>query len=54
MAPRAKKAKGDFSHLQALAQQETAPLPITTKDIERLLIPASYKQYQYTERLWRE
>jgi hypothetical protein len=55
MPPPRKKTQGDFSHLRLLAQKESAPVAVRTAlDIKRLLIPSSFKQYEYTIQLWAE
>jgi hypothetical protein len=47
------RAEAVYDDLQVLAEQEEAPKPLTAADIEKILIPSSYKQYTYTMRLWR-
>jgi hypothetical protein len=56
--PRAKKdakarAEAFYDDLHILAETEEAPRPRTAAEIERMLVPSSYKQYLYTARLWR-
>jgi hypothetical protein len=56
--PRAKKyakarAETFYDDLHILAEKEEAFRPRTTAEIEKMLIPSSYKQYLYTARLWR-
>jgi hypothetical protein len=52
MAP--KKAARDLSHLRTLAQQEYAPAPVTTEELEKQLILGNVEQFRYTIRLWKE
>ncbi|KAF7449420.1 hypothetical protein A1F94_005576 [Pyrenophora tritici-repentis] len=47
MAPK-KKCKVDLSHLRALIQLEKDLAPLTNKDVKAMLIPSSYKSYEYT------
>jgi hypothetical protein len=47
MAPK-KRSKVDLSHLRALVQLEKEPAPLTNEDVKALLIPSSYKSYEYT------
>jgi hypothetical protein len=53
MAPK-KISKVDLLHLHALVQLEKEPAPLTNKDVKALLIPSSYKSYQYSMALWAE
>jgi hypothetical protein len=46
MAPK-KRSKVDLSHLRALIQLEKEPVPLTNKDVKAMLIPSSYKSYEY-------
>ena len=50
MAPK-KRSKVDLSHLRALVQLEKEPAPLTDEDVKVLLIPSSYKLYEYTTAL---
>ena len=53
MAPK-KRSKVNLSHLRALVQLEKEPAPLTNEDVKALLIPSSYKSYEYTMALWAE
>jgi hypothetical protein len=47
------RAEAVYDDLQCLAEQEEAPQLLTPADIKKMLVPNSYKQYEYTMRLWK-
>jgi hypothetical protein len=47
------RANAFYEDLQVLAEQEEAPTSLTEADIQKILIPSSYKQHAYTMRLWK-
>ena len=49
-----KKSRVDLSHLRALVQLEKGPTPLTKEDVKAMLIPSSFKSYEYTMALWAE
>jgi hypothetical protein len=51
MAPK-KRSKVDLSHLRALIQLKKETAPLMNEDVKALLIPSSYKSYEYTMALW--
>ena len=53
MAPK-KKSKVDLAYLRSLVQLEKEPAALTKEDIKAMLIPSSYKSYEYTMMLWTE
>ncbi|KAF1359213.1 hypothetical protein EJ07DRAFT_121068 [Lizonia empirigonia] len=51
MAPK-KKSKVDLAYLRSLVPLEKEPAPLTKEDVKAMLIPSSYKSYEYTMALW--
>ncbi|KAF1360100.1 hypothetical protein EJ07DRAFT_118025 [Lizonia empirigonia] len=51
MAPK-KKSKVDLAYLRSLVQLEKESAPLTKEDVKAMLIPSSYKSYEYTMALW--
>jgi hypothetical protein len=47
MAPK-KKSRVDLLHLRALVQLEKGLMLLTKEDVKAMLIPLSFKLYEYT------